>query len=235
MTENKGHTSLYLRVVSALVLAPLVLFAMIYGGMPFLIMIALGLGLSLLEWTRMVNRLPHSALFGFAGLIYIGAGFAAFTYLRLHYPDGAGLALALMLCIWASDIGAYFTGKTIGGPKLAPSISPKKTWAGLIGGVISSAVILVAYALYLGPCLSDLLGFDMAIGEEKSFALMFLLGASITLSGQAGDLIESYFKRQADVKDSGNLIPGHGGILDRIDSLLLAAPVFLGSLMVLGL
>ena len=116
-----------------------------------------------------------------------------------------------------------------------PAISPNKTWAGLIGGVISSAALFVVYSLYVGPWLSGVTGTDMAIAENLSVVAILVLGASVTISGQAGDLLISWEKRKVGVKDTGNLIPGHGGLLDRIDSLLLAAPVFLISLKVLGL
>ena len=232
--SSKGST-LYLRIISALILMPLVLFALIYGGWAFVAMSAVALIISLIEWVRMAKLSPRPFLNGVAGVAYILFCIAAFSYLRLYYPDGAGLALALILGIWASDTGAYFAGKTIGGPKMAPAISPNKTWAGLIGGVISSALLFVVYSLYIGPWLSGATGTDMAIAEHLSVVTIIALGASVTISGQLGDLLISMEKRKVGVKDTGNLIPGHGGLLDRIDSLLLAAPVFLASLKVLGL
>lgn len=227
MGSNSGHT-LTLRIVSALILMPFVLYALIAGGIAFMILMGIGFIVAVREWANMARLLPSPVSYGIAGLIYLIIGFGAFYYLRMHDPDGMGLAMALMLCIWASDTGAYFAGKLIGGPKMAPSISPNKTWAGLIGGMVSSAAIFAAYALYIGPFLSQKTGLDFAIfeGTGASLALMIFLGASMTLSGQAGDLLESYEKRKAGLKDSGTLIPGHGGILDRIDSLLFAAPVF---------
>ncbi|MFA5592138.1 MAG: phosphatidate cytidylyltransferase [Micavibrio sp.] len=227
--------TLVLRFLSAMLLAPLALFCMIYGGVPFLVMAGLALGIGFSEWVRMARRGPHPFLYGFAGVTYILSCFWAFVYLRMVQGDGAGLALALMLCIWASDSGAYFAGKLIGGPKMAPKISPNKTWAGLIGGIAASAAALAVFSLYVGPWLSGVLARDMAILESLSLPLVALLGASITLSGQAGDLLISMEKRKTGVKDTGNLIPGHGGLLDRIDSLLLASPVFLLSLKAMGL
>jgi len=126
------------------------------------------------------------------------------------------------MSIWASDSGAYFAGRAIGGPKMAPSISPNKTWAGLIGGLVSSTIVLVVYALWFGPWVSQF-GIDLTIPHGATVAQLAALGAFLTISGQAGDLLESYYKRKAGVKDSGTLIPGHGGLLDRIDGLLIAA------------
>ncbi len=229
----KPNHSLYLRVVSACVLMPVVLFLIIYGGTAFLLLMGVGLGIALKEWVRMSANFGgiHMAF----GIGYILLCFASFVYLHQHYADGAGFALCLMLCVWASDSGAYFAGKAIGGPKLAPAISPNKTWAGLVGGVISSGAMHVIYAYYIGPALSRWTGQDLYILEDTPVVLLAMLGGSITLSGQAGDLIESYEKRKAGVKDSGTLIPGHGGLLDRIDALMLASPVFLLTLKILEL
>jgi len=118
-----------------------------------------------------------------------------------------------MLVTWTTDICAYFAGRGIGGPKLAPRISPKKTWAGLGGGVIGALIVggLFAWA------------FDL----ETPF---FYFGAPMAVLAQLGDLYESWVKRRADVKDSSNLIPGHGGVLDRLDGLL---PVIVATLLVM--
>lgn len=226
---------LFLRISSALILMPLVLGAMVYGDLPFLVMVGMALGLAVGEWLRMARNIPVGAAYKFAGVFYLTLCFCAFAYIRLNYPDGAGLALALLLCVWGSDTAAYFTGKSIGGPKLAPHISPNKTWSGLMGGVAGSAAALVIYVLYVGPALTRWTGIDFSVMEQTSLAIVTFIGASITISGQIGDLIESYEKRRAGFKDSGSLIPGHGGLLDRIDSLLLASPVYLLTLKVFGL
>jgi phosphatidate cytidylyltransferase len=230
-----AKSSLSLRLLSAAVLAPAVLFCMIYGGAPFLFMIGAALYISVSEAWGMARHCPNSFVRAALYVLYILLCMAAFVYLRLHHPDGAGLALALMLCIWASDSGAYFAGKAIGGAKMAPTISPNKTWAGLFGGMAASAAAFALYAVFAGPFLSDVLAHDLRILSEEPLWLALAIGASITLSGQAGDLLISREKRCAGLKDTGNLIPGHGGLLDRIDSLLLAAPVFLATLKVCGL
>lgn len=113
------------------------------------------------------------------------------------------IVLWVMVVTWATDIFAYFAGRAIGGPKLAPRISPKKTWAGLIGGVIGATVLGWAFASW----------FDIG-------APFLYIGGAMALIAQAGDLFESWLKRRAGVKDSGSIIPGHGGALDRLDGLL---------------
>ena len=118
------------------------------------------------------------------------------------------LPIILLLMIWASDTGAYFIGKTFGKKKLAPLISPKKTYAGLFGALFGAAMLALAFGRMIG------------LDAVESIAV----GAGIGLLGQLGDIFESIAKRMYRVKDSSNLIPGHGGMLDRIDSLLFSAP-----------
>ncbi len=227
--------SLFLRIASALILMPVVLYALIAGGVFFLVLMGLAVAVAVREWWVVANHGAVSPLHRLAGIVYILVCFISFIYLRVLYPDGAGLALCLILCIWASDTGAYFAGKIIGGPKMAPSISPKKTWAGLFGGLISSAAAFIAYSWYVGPAFTGWSGYDLSILPDAPWITLAIIGASITLTGQAGDLLESYEKRKANMKDSGTLIPGHGGLLDRIDSLLLASPLFILTLKVFGL
>ena len=142
------------------------------------------------------------------GTLYIGLPTIAVIWLR-HQP-GAGLATVvwvLALAI-ATDTGAYAAGRTIGGPKLAPRISPNKTWAGLLGGIAAAALVGWAAALWLGAA--------------SAFPLV-LASALLAIVEQVGDLVESGFKRYFGVKDSSHLIPGHGGVLDRVDGLLAVA------------
>lgn len=170
------------------------------------------------------------------GTVYIVICSLAFVHLRMHNGDhGAGLALSLLLCVWATDTGAYFVGKTFGGPKMAPAISPNKTLSGLAGGIVSSIAVLFAYAFYIGPALAGLFGVGLALPEAIPYLWLAALGFTIAVSDQAGDLLISWQKRKVGVKDTGALIPGHGGLLDRIDGLLLAGLVFLLALKGLGL
>lgn len=146
---------------------------------------------------------------GIAGGMYVTLAITAMAWLRLQDTDGR-LVIWLFFAVWAMDVGGYFAGKGIGGPKLAPTISPKKTWAGLIGGVLLSGLVSLVFALFLD------------IGDP---VLMPLAGGVLAVVAQLGDLYESAVKRALNTKDSGSLIPGHGGILDRVDGLVFAAPV----------
>lgn len=140
-----------------------------------------------------------------AGLLY--AGLPTFGLLLLRgEPQGLALTLWTLAIVWATDIGAYFSGRAIGGPKLAPALSPNKTWAGLGGGVAS--------ALLAGAVIALLCDLPRAL---------IVLGAPLAVLAQIGDLFESWMKRRAGVKDSGRLLPGHGGALDRLDGVVPVA------------
>ncbi|MNO81643.1 Phosphatidate cytidylyltransferase [compost metagenome] len=147
----------------------------------------------------------------FLGLAYIGLGFSYIAYTR-NTPDGYGLfwTFLMLAAIWSSDAGAYFTGRRFGKNKLWPAISPNKTVEGAIGGIVLAVVISLIFALLSG----GLLGIGRAV----------LLGISAAIVGQMGDLIQSAYKRVYGIKDSGKLLPGHGGILDRCDSWITVFP-----------
>ncbi len=154
--------------------------------------------------------------FGFA---YIGLATLAILYLR-ESEQGLLLTFWTLAIVWATDIGAYFAGKTIGGPKLAPRLSPNKTWAGLIGGMASAA--LASYAF-------------LSFAETGGWPFWLVpLAGLLALLAQSGDLYESWLKRRAGVKDSSNLLPGHGGALDRLDGLLPVA-ICVGALACAGM
>lgn len=144
-----------------------------------------------------------------AGVAYIALPFIAVIWLRAAPQTGLAIILWLLAVIWATDIGAYFAGRGIGGPKLAPRISPKKTWAGLAGGMIAAGLV--------GAATAALLGWPNA-------PALVALSVGLAVVSQGGDLAESAIKRKFKVKDSGRLIPGHGGLLDRLDGLMAAAP-----------
>lgn len=153
------------------------------------------------------------------GVPYISLGPASLVWLREQENVGLTLILWLLLVIWAMDIGAYFAGRAIGGPKLAPRVSPNKTWAGLIGGMTSAAIV--------GGAVASVSGF-------RPVLLLAVVSALLGAWSQAGDIAESYVKRHFGVKDMSNLIPGHGGILDRLDGLLFAAPAMVPIVIGLG-
>jgi phosphatidate cytidylyltransferase len=146
------------------------------------------------------------------GALYVGLPVLAMVWLRNGPAGGLSYVLWLLLVVWATDICAYLVGRSAGGPKLAPRISPGKTWSGLYGGMAGAG----------------LLGGLAPLAAGGSFWRAAILGAALAVVAQAGDLFESALKRHAGVKDSGHLIPGHGGLLDRIDGLVFAAPVFAG-------
>jgi phosphatidate cytidylyltransferase len=151
-----------------------------------------------------------SPLWTCVGVLYLSLPMFALIWLRAEPNVGLVTLLWLLLVVWATDIVAYVVGRAIGGRKLAPSISPGKTWSGLWGGVAAAAAVGAAMAMNFGP-------FPLI----PSIALAAVLAAV----AQLGDLAESAIKRRAGVKDSGGLIPGHGGLFDRLDGLLFAAPV----------
>jgi phosphatidate cytidylyltransferase len=144
------------------------------------------------------------------GAAYLALPALALIWLRSLPQFGLLLVVWLLVVVWTTDILAYLVGRNVGGPRLAPRISPGKTWSGLCGGVLAAALAGAVTA--------------WAIGSERLVHAAGL-GGLLAIVSQIGDLIESTFKRQAGVKDSGTLIPGHGGVLDRLDGLILAAPV----------
>ena len=150
-----------------------------------------------------VTRRPRLA----AGVIYCGLPVLALMLIRRQH-EGIVFTLWALALVWACDIGAYFAGRTIGGPKLAPRVSPNKTWAGLIGGMAAASLFAAFMHWQYG------LPWRMTLATP-----------ALAVLAQGGDLYESWLKRRAGVKDSGNLIPGHGGVMDRLDGLVPVAPV----------
>ncbi len=149
------------------------------------------------------------------GVLYIGLAAVALIHLRGDASAGLVNVLFLFLTVWASDIGAYAAGRCFGGPRLAPSVSPNKTWAGAAGGLLSAVAVGAAAAYVMAS----------TAGTPPPLAGRALLVAgAIGLLAQAGDFFESWIKRRFQVKDSSSLIPGHGGLLDRLDGVLAAAP-----------
>ena len=205
-------SDLRLRVASAAVLLPVALGCLYYGGVAwFALVLAATLAL-LWEWWRLWRLKPGAipALTLLAGWSYMVLGAGSLYWLRSDPAAGLINVLFLLVVVWSSDIGAYTAGRLIGGPKLAPAISPGKTWSGAVGGLVCAMIIglLVSRAVAAGP---------------TSHALIF--GAGLSVASQLGDLLESALKRHFDVKDSSRLIPGHGGVFDRLDGVLAAGPV----------
>jgi phosphatidate cytidylyltransferase len=244
---------LALRGASAVVLIPLALFGIWSGGVVWDVLIGAAMVLLSWEWLRLcgasVYRWPGILLpficlgvmllaafgppLGALGLLVAGTllllllqrqgdiwpaaalfyiGLCGFSLILLRGADWAGLlnTLFMVLIVWASDTGAYLAGRAFGGPKLAPAISPGKTWSGAAGGLVAAILVGAGAAALLAPG-----------GASRAAAIAAMLG----LMSQAGDLLESAIKRRFGVKDSSSLIPGHGGLFDRLDGVMAAAPL----------
>lgn len=241
------------RILSALVMLPPALAAMWFGGWAFEALVALAAALMAWEWERLVAGrfgpagivtaaagvgaaflAPDWPLWAAAlvaattlavafigrgregagnfwptlGVPYIGLPVLALTWLRADPDLGRATIFWLLIVVWATDIGAYAFGRTIGGPKMAPRFSPKKTWAGLVGGIICAALCGWGVAVWWGVPQADMLA---------------VVSAGLAIVAQAGDIFESAVKRRFGVKDSSAIIPGHGGVLDRVDGVLPVA------------
>ncbi len=181
----------------------------------------------ILYWVIVYQRggqvVPHAkTLRGAAGLLVLVPAWSALVALHGHPGGGVYLVIALMLLIWAADTAAFFVGRRWGKHRLADRISPGKTWEGLMGAVAATVAVAWVCSLPL----------DLAVFKRLLFLLLCLVTVAFSV---LGDLCESLFKRLADVKDSSDLLPGHGGVLDRIDSLTGAAPIFAAGVSFLGL
>lgn len=196
------------RVITSLVLIPLALYAIFYSQ-NFFIFISIAIAMMMtVEWLDMIRREEDQTKWRAIGLFYILIPIFAVIKIRMF---DSNILFWMFAVIWATDIFAFFAGRSLGGPKIAPDISPNKTWSGLAGGVFASVVI-------------GFLSSFMFTGGVLFFVFVSLL---LSLIEQASDLLESKFKRIFGVKDSGTLIPGHGGVLDRLDGMMLVAPVVL--------
>ena len=188
-------------------------------------------GLACVAWLLMFSRLPlyrpgaqpdntYRLLSSLTAILSITTGWFALSWIRMR-PDGSWLILLLLLIVWAADTGAYFAGVSFGKRKLARHISPGKTQAGFVGGMIAAPLVAM-----LAASLMPLAAFDPTS--------LILLAIVTMLASVCGDLLISMHKRTSGCKDSGNLLPGHGGVLDRLDSLLAAAPFFVLGLVIAG-
>jgi phosphatidate cytidylyltransferase len=241
--------NLVTRVVAALVLAPLAIGAAYAGGFWWTALATLGAIGLYVEWLMVVSAtrdrrvvaggiaalavaglclaarridvalvvlaLGLAAVVGLsaerrrwtaAGFLYAAAAFLASVLVRLDQIEGLVALILVLLVVWATDISGYFVGRSVGGPKLWPRISPNKTWAGAIGGFVASLLVAAGFA---------------AFGLARTGPVL-LLGACLSIASQLGDLLESAIKRHFGVKDSSHIIPGHGGLMDRLDGYVAA-------------
>mgnify|MGYP000100220953 CR=1 FL=1 len=255
---GSGVSDLKARVLSAIVLAPIVLAIVWIGSWPFAVLAAAAAAILIGEWSgisrsryvdaavAVAGTCLFAAVLAFAagygtvagvlvlagalagqalawpndparlfgtGVFYAGLPMLALVALRSDPAYGLAAIIFLLIVVWTTDIGAYFAGRAMGGPKLAPRISPKKTWSGAIGGLVAAVVASALFVWFLLP--ADLL--------PDTLLPLILLAAVLSAVSQCGDLLESALKRRFDVKDSSRLIPGHGGLMDRVDALIVAA------------
>jgi phosphatidate cytidylyltransferase len=208
-----ARSNLFVRVVAALVLVPLALGTAYWGGWPYAVFWAVATLAVLYEWMSLVTGPKGEAgalmLWRLAGLLYAGVLFAGAMALRSDTAYGFSAILLLFAVVWSTDIAGYFVGRAVGGAKLAPRISPGKTWAGAIGGAV--AAVLAAFVV--------------AATMQSQVLPLMVLGLLLSVASQAGDLLESFIKRRFGAKDAGFLIPGHGGVMDRIDGFWAALVV----------
>jgi phosphatidate cytidylyltransferase len=219
----KPRSDLGVRTASGVVMMSVAALVIWHGGWVFTaFVVVIGLGV-IWEWwglARKIAKTPLGAAIWLAmGVSYVGFVMAVLVGLREYDAVWAVLPIALVIAV---DVGAYFAGRIFGGPKIAPSISPSKTWAGLIGGSVGAVLIVFAAAEVILPNPWEI----ETLGAVQG-------GILIAIIAQAGDFFESWMKRRAGVKDSGSLIPGHGGLFDRVDGLL--AVLFVGGLVMWGL
>lgn len=214
------------RLISALVMASIAWIALWLGGWVWVGFVVLLGGLVLWEWNNLVQLFSSGSLaqvlWQFFGAIYVSGACAAMVFVRNGPPDGSGTGyteletlVGFILPIVAVDVGAYFAGRAIGGPKIAPSISPSKTWAGYFGGAVAASLVCVANEIFdLGPA--------AALPGYSLFSIVGAVAAGFLIAAiaQGGDFFESWLKRRAGVKDSSSLIPGHGGFFDRLDGFI---------------
>ena len=213
-----AKSDLWVRAGSALVMFVIAGLALWLGGLAFAALLLVVGALTLVEWLKLVRAMSvgqglKSALRLLGPLLVAGA-IAGLWHVREHL--GMAPALWILGMVWAADIGGYGAGRAFGGARLAPSISPGKTWSGLIGAMLAALVV------------------SASIGDRAGITGVSLsIGLLMGLVAQVGDLGQSWMKRRAGVKDSGKLIPGHGGMFDRVDGLIPVAFI-LGGLAMLG-
>ena len=247
-TAEQGARNLLMRVAAALVLAPLAIALAYAGGSLWAVLVTLAAIGLYVEWLTIVaartprvlaagvaalaiaglflgmGRIdasllvlvvglagvmllsPERRLWAATGFAYAAAAEVASVVVRLDRSNGFVALILILLVVWVTDIGGFFAGRGLGGPKLWPRVSPKKTWAGAIGGFVASLAVAAGFA---------------AFGFGKTGPVV-LLGAVLSIASQLGDLFESAVKRRFGVKDSSHIIPGHGGLLDRLDGFVAA-------------
>lgn len=199
------------RIISSIVLIPLVFFCILMGSYIFSLLIFISFLITLYEWNKMIQ----SKILVFLGSIYLLFAYLTVFMIRNNFGIDSVyyFFLIILICI-STDIGGYIFGKIIKGPKLG-FISPNKTYAGFIGGIIMTIIMVILFVNFI---------YSFNIDKSKVNLVFLLFVFLISIVSQIGDLIISYFKRLSKIKDTGNIIPGHGGLLDRTDGMVFAFP-----------
>ena len=194
------------RTLAGMAMIALALVTVVLGGYFFAVLVAGAATMMYFEWSRLVRGWGIG--WHVAGFLYALVPAIAVLWIREQPNLGLSMVVWVFVVVWTTDIGAFFAGRAIGGPKLAPSISPNKTIAGLVGGMISAGLAGWAWVDFAG------------------IPPVFLwLAPPLAFAAQAGDIFESWLKRRANAKDSGTWLPGHGGFLDRLDGMVVVAPL----------
>jgi phosphatidate cytidylyltransferase len=221
----KPRSDLGVRTLSSVAMMTVAIGAIWLGGYAFMALILLvGLGVYW-EFARLaaafVRNVPARIIWLFGGLLYVGL--ACFTLLLFSAPFfGMTPTIMLIAGVIGTDVGAYFAGRTLSGPKIAPRISPSKTWSGLLGGMVGAGLMMIAIQAAIYGFRGGNAG-DGDVYLTYGWQRLALTGAALAVVAQIGDFFESWMKRRAGVKDSGGLIPGHGGLFDRTDGLIAVA------------
>ena len=216
-------SNLVKRTLSALILAPLVIGITYIGGMYFFVLVAILFFAMLYEWIMLTAKFKQAFLWWVFGFFYIGGACFVMLFLerlRIDFMGFENIPLhlyTLTFLVWVNDIFSYIFGKSVGGPKLIPSISPGKTWSGTLGGI--TACVGVFFIM------NYIHGFNVKTQTDQIFYAALALHIIVPIIALTGDLFESWVKRKAGVKDSGSLIPGHGGVLDRMDGIIMVMNV----------
>jgi phosphatidate cytidylyltransferase len=218
----KPRSDLGVRTLSSVAMMSVAIGAIWLGGYAFMALIVLvGLGVYW-EFAKLAlafaRNLPALIIWLVGGLLYVGL--ACFTLLLFSAPFfGMTPTIMLIAGVIGTDVGAYFAGRTFGGPKIAPRISPSKTWSGLLGGMVGAGLMMIAIQVAIYAFRGGNAG-DGGVYLTYGWQRLALTGAALAVVAQIGDFFESWMKRRAGVKDSGGLIPGHGGLFDRTDGLI---------------
>ncbi len=220
------NADLGIRLLSSIVMIAVAATALTVGGGLLALLVAIVAAGVLLEAWGLVRAIGTSPAARIRWMVPLAVYVICAAAGLLLAP--AALRWLAVSCVVGTDVGAYFAGRSIGGAKIAPAISPSKTWAGLFGGMTGAALVLLLFSLFLGYALSGLSPDGPRLGWSWQAVFASLAGgAVIAILSQTGDFFESWLKRRAGVKDSGRLIPGHGGLFDRVDGLLPIACLLL--------